>query len=59
MVKNEKETTDNEKLTVNQESTNKKESTDLSDMPTPEGDEEVKLLSTLPILLAQIKTGNN
>ena len=51
---------------------NKEESVDLSDMPPLEGDEEElkegkrlkiltpnKLLTRLPILLAQIKAGNN
>ena len=54
------------------ESTDKEESVDLSDMPPLEGDEEEvregkrikiltpnKLLTRLPILLAQIKTGKN
>ena len=53
-----------------EESNDKKESVDLSDMPTLEGDEEEvqegkglkistpnKLLTRLPILLAQIKAG--
>ena len=51
--------------------TDKKESVDLSDMPQLEGDKEVKegtglkiltpnkLLTRLPILLAQIKAENN
>ena len=51
--------------------TDKKESVDLSDMPPLEGDEKLKegkglknltpnkLLTRLPILLAQIKTRNN
>ena len=63
--KNEKKSTDKE------ESTDKKESVDLSDMPPLEGDEKLKegkglknltpnkLLTRLPILLAQIKTRNN
>ena len=54
-----------------EESTDKKESEDLLPMPLLEGDEEVtegrgskfltpkKLITTLPTLLAQIKTGNN
>ena len=55
----------------NKESTDEEESVYLSDMPPLEGDEEVKegkglkmltpnkLLTRLPILLAQIKAGNN
>ena len=56
----------------NEELTDKKESVDLCDMPTLEGDEEEikegkglkiltpnKLPTRLPILLAQIKAGNN
>ena len=55
----------------NKESTDEEESVYLSDMPSLEGDEEVKegkglkiltpnkLLTRLPILLAQIKAGNN
>ena len=55
----------------NKESTDEEESVYLSDMPPLEGDEEVKegkglkiltpnkLLPRLPILLAQIKAGNN
>ena len=51
--------------------TDKEESVDLSDMPVLEGDEEIKqgkglkiltpnkLLTRLPVLLAQINTGNN
>ena len=61
-----------EESTDKEQSTDKKESVDLSDMPLLEGDEEEvregkgikiltpnKLLSRLPILLAQIKAGNN
>ena len=57
---------------IQQEKVIKKESVDLSDMPPLEGDEEEvkegkelktltpnKLLTRLPILLAQIKSGNN
>ena len=63
--KNEGETADNE------ESTNKKELIDLCNMPPLEGDEKVKIrtrlknftpnksLTRLPILLAEIKAGNN
>ena len=56
----------------NEESTDEEESVDLPDMLPLEGDEEeikeekglkilipIKLLSRLPILLAQIKAGNN
>ena len=55
----------------NKDSTDEEESVYLSDMPSLEGDEEVKegkglkiltpnkLLTRLPILLAQIKAGNN
>ena len=52
----------------NEESTDKEESVDLPDMPPLEGAEEGKglktlapnkLLTRLPILLAQIKAGNN
>ena len=56
----------------NEESTDKEKSVDLSDMPPLEGDEEEvkegkglriltpnKLLTQLPILLAQIKAGNS
>ena len=55
----------------NEESTDKEESTDLFDMPSLEGDEEInkrkrikiltpnKFLTRIPILLAQIKSGNN
>ena len=55
----------------NVESTDKEESVDLSDLPPLEGDKKVKegkglkiltpnkLFTRLPILLAQIKAGNN
>ena len=58
-------------MTDKEESTDEEESLDLSDTPPLEGDEEVKeekrlkiltpnkLLTRLPILLAQIKAGNN
>ena len=65
------ESTVKEKLANKEESTDKKELVDLSDVLPVEGDEEVKvgkglkvstpnkLLTKLPILLAQIKAGNN
>ena len=55
----------------NEESSVKEESVDLSDMPTLEDNEEIKegkrlniltpnkLLTRLPIILAQMKAGNN
>ena len=58
-------------MTDKEESTDEEESLDLSGTPPLEGDEEVKkekrskiltpnkLLTRLPILLAQIKAGNN
>ena len=61
----------NEELSDTTIKSGKEESIDLSDMPPLEGDEEVterkglkiltpnKLLTTLPILLAKIKAGNN
>ena len=61
-----------EESTDKEQSTDEKESVDLSDMPLLESDEEEvregkgikiltpnKLLPRLPILLAQIKAGNN
>ena len=66
-----KEPTVKEKLANKEESTDKKEFVDLSNVLPVEGDEEVKvgkglkvstpnkLLTKLPILLAQIKAGNN
>ena len=65
------ESTVKEKLANKEESTDKKELVDLSDVLPVEGDEEVKvgkglkvstpnkLLTKLSILLAQIKVGNN
>ena len=62
---------ENEELTDKEESTDGKESVELSYMPPLEGDEEAKqgkksniltqnkLLPRLPILLAQMKAGNN
>ena len=63
---------DKEESTDKEESVDKRESIDLSDIPSIEGDEEElregkrikvltrsKLLTRLPILLAQIKAGNN
>ena len=57
---------------IQQQQSDKEESVDLSDMPPLEGDEEEvkegkglkilipdKLLTRLPILVAQIKAGNN
>ena len=62
----------NEESTDEEELTDKEESVDLSNMPSPEGDEEKvkegnglkiltpnKLLTRLTILLAQTKTLNN
>ena len=61
----------NEELSDTTIKSGKEESIDLSDMPPLEDDEEVterkglkiltpnKLLTTLPILLAKIKSGNN
>ena len=55
----------------NKESTGKEESVDLSDRPPLEGDEEIKegkglqiltpnkFFTRVPILLAQVKAGNN
>ena len=65
------ESTNEEKSTDKEESTNTKDSLDLSDMPPLEDDQEVKegkgltiltpnkLLTRLPILLAQVKAGKN
>ena len=62
---------ENEKSTDKKDLNDKSESVDLSDMPPMEGDEEEikekwlklltpnKLSTRLPILLAQIKAGNN
>ena len=62
---------ENEESVDTPRKSDKKESADLSDMPPLEGDEEVKegkglkiltpkkLLNRLPVLLAQIKDGNN
>ena len=62
---------ESEESTVKEESTDKEKSVDLSDVPSLEDDEEVKqgkvlkiltpnkLLTRLPILLVQIKAGND